>query len=38
MSLPYNENSKHQENKNIINTLTEDGESQNKKKKINNFF
>ena len=34
MSLPYNENSKHQENKNIINTLTEDGESQNKKKKF----
>jgi hypothetical protein len=34
MSLPYNENSKHQDNKNINNALTEDGESQTKKKKF----
>jgi hypothetical protein len=34
MSLPYNENSKHQDNKNINNALTEDCESQTKKKKF----
>ena len=34
MSLPYNENSKHQENKNVNNIVIDDCESQNKKKKF----